>query len=617
MHLNKAIPFTKALPWLVFPPMLVAYAAICRRFFPLPNGLMGNDYAIWVPAYLDGFRWFTNNGFLSPPWFSPSFCGGQVFFADPQSAFYSLPQFLTFVHVDPVRAAYVSTLVFASAGFWGMYFLVKNRFSSSTYAAVCAAVLFMFNGFFAARMMIGHLSFQGVMLIPWIASLLMGKEPLGLDAASWRGAILAGLLLAYWQQSGLAVIMVPAGLAVLAVGLFGCALRGNSLADLLAKGALAGSLALALSASKLTASLAMLRHFPRTDYVLPGFDSAAALANVLFHSFFFSAAGAASTAEPLWRNGALMPHEVAFSITPIALAILATGAMLHIYERLTKPLPVTMPASHTRWAATVLLILVLAVPCGVLYFDPAWNAFLKTLPVLASTTASYRWALIYLPILVLLAALMADCSIRFAQFACIAVVLGVPLLGSIEDRTYYYLQGFDPAPVLGSYRALSSGQGKPEITAIAVFRQPDGSIVMDNSLMAQGLSSLICYNALYGYGLEHFQIEPLVVGPVLASLADGKLNLRNPACLLYPRENGCRLWDSFTTAELDKARAFATYQPFAFRRSTAQSVADCVTEAALVLTMVYGAWTLGTIRKRRNGVRVAAESPARPASPNT
>src|SRR5260221_2604010 len=131
---------------------------------------MGYDYSIWIPAYLDGYRWFTNNGFLSPPWFSPSFCGGQVFFPDPQSAFYSLPQFLTFLHLDPLQAAFASTLTFASAGFWWMYFLAKNRFLLSTYATVCAGVLFMFNCFFAAREIIGHASFPAAMLSPCIAA---------------------------------------------------------------------------------------------------------------------------------------------------------------------------------------------------------------------------------------------------------------------------------------------------------------------------------------------------------------------------------------------------------------------------------------------------------------
>src|SRR5262249_7517082 len=153
-------------------------------------------------------------------------------------------------------------------------------------AAVVAATLYMFNGFFVARMLIGHASFQGVMLIPWIATLLTGKRPLSIDPASWFMPILAGLLIAYWLQSGMAVVMIASGRAVLALAVLCCATGHARLVDLLAKTVVAVTVALALSASKLAANAAVLRQFPRTEYQLPGFDSLLSMANALFHSFF-------------------------------------------------------------------------------------------------------------------------------------------------------------------------------------------------------------------------------------------------------------------------------------------------------------------------------------------
>src|SRR4051794_22252779 len=77
-----------------FIVLMVAYHFIFGAYFPLPNGLMGHDYAGTLPGFMDGYLWFHNNGFLTPPWFTPSFCAGQAFFAEPQSGFYSVPQFL-------------------------------------------------------------------------------------------------------------------------------------------------------------------------------------------------------------------------------------------------------------------------------------------------------------------------------------------------------------------------------------------------------------------------------------------------------------------------------------------------------------------------------------------
>ena len=87
-----------------FVLLMVAYHLIFGAYYPLQNGLMGSDYSGALGAFTDGYLWFRTNGFLTPPWFTPSFCGGQAFFADPQSGFYSVPQFLGFV-MDPLAAA--------------------------------------------------------------------------------------------------------------------------------------------------------------------------------------------------------------------------------------------------------------------------------------------------------------------------------------------------------------------------------------------------------------------------------------------------------------------------------------------------------------------------------
>src|SRR4051812_38431934 len=102
--------------------LMLAYHLIFGAFFPLPNGYLGHDYSLGIAGFTDAYLWYRNNGFLTPPWFTPSFCGGQAFFADPQSGFYAVPTFLSFV-VDPLTATYAAILIFAALGFWGMYVL--------------------------------------------------------------------------------------------------------------------------------------------------------------------------------------------------------------------------------------------------------------------------------------------------------------------------------------------------------------------------------------------------------------------------------------------------------------------------------------------------------------
>jgi len=83
--------------------------------------------------------------------------------------------------------------------------------------------------------------------------------------------------------------------------------------------------------------------------------------------------------------------------------------------------------------------------------------------------------------------------------------------------------------------------------------------------------------------MEAFPRKTLRPGPALES-RDGVLNLKNPACYVFPEENGCSPGDHFASAQLREARAFTRYEPIAFVASTWQRLANAVTLCALVLT---------------------------------
>jgi hypothetical protein len=83
----------------------------------------------------------------------------------------------------------------------------------------------------------------------------------------------------------------------------------------------------------------------------------------------------------------------------------------------------------------------------------------------------------------------------------------------------------------------------------------------------------------------HFPIESLHPGPILAE-QNGLLNVKNPACYLYPKENSCLPGDHFAVAQLTLAQAFANYKPYAFRFPPAQKIANLVTLATLAMLAV-------------------------------
>ncbi len=558
----------------VFVFLMFAYHLTFGSYFPLPNGLMGHDYVLTLSSFVDGFLWFRNNGFLTPPWFTPSFCGGQAYFADPQSIFYSVPQFIAFF-VEPVTASYLAMLIFAGLGFWGTYFLARGPLQLSTMASLVAACLFMFNGFYSHRMIIGHYGFQPWMLVPWVAWLLC------LPKSSKSAGIVVGvgLLLAYWLQGGMATLIIPAALSVVALVCWADLIRPGRLLPAIFRGLAGGLLALMICASKLTASIALIRHFPRNFYPLPGLDDPWDILIFASQALFDSGQRTYDRVTPLWKNmqWQALPHELTYGVTFLPAIVILIGFFFYL-PRLRECKPPKFSASG------LLLLAILPIPLSLLYYSPEWNDIIKSLPVVGSTTSPYRWLIVYIPLLSLFTAKIIDRP-QILPVAFVISMLAVPGLSALEKSDFYTSQNFNPSPLQQFYRAIREGKIEPRITNIASDGSPQGR---DHQLhFVKGASALRCYNPLFGYRLEKFVQEPLAAGPIEQPTKLGGLNFRNPACLLFPEENHCKPWDSFRMEHLEKMQSFAGYRGFEFEKSTYQHLADAVTMITLAAIFLF------------------------------
>ena len=124
------------------------------------------------------------------------------------------------------------------------------------------------------------------------------------------------------------------------------------------------------------------------------------------------------------------------------------------------------------------------------------------------------------------------------------------------------------------------------LRSIEAIGGPRDQLAGRNDGLTKGVSQIACYQPLLGYRLEKFPRAPLRPGPVIAPIGD-VINLKNPACYLYPQENNCRPGDHFTIDSLDDAVAFMTYRPFPFERPDWQDAASGVSLAALAATLAF------------------------------
>lgn len=580
--------------------LVIAYGAYLAIFLPLipASGVgLGHDYALHLPNLLAGTFFFRANGLWQLPWFNPGQCGGVPFFADLNVAYYSLPQFLSFI-VDPLNAVRIAFAIFAAIGGLGMYALARSRFGASRAAAVTAAVLFLFNGFFVYRMAIGHITFHPVMLAPWLMFVALPPRD-GYHAMPFLlAATLGGIILAYMFQAGMVHAIVPLVLAsALVILAHGLATRQKVQPWIVL--AASGVVAILLSSARLVAGLSFLGNFPRSDYPLPGFADWGTSLRFALESVFWLPPVDAGFAALTNKMFALQQHEWEYGVGPAAAVLIVAGLLALVAAWAAK----AERARRFMRAVPVAIafVVVLALPVALNWYEPAWNEFLKRVPLLEASSTLLRWFVLYVPLAALFAGLSVDrvVSIPARPFVMLALLVLVVAMNALTDKRFYQLQAYDAAPITGAWHR----PGVVPITALVKADSAAGSHSGNNAIAA-GQSEIDCYQPMFGYKLEHYNASNLHPGPVTDVDAAGNLNLKNPACYVFPGENQCAPGALFSAAAESYATALTNYLAYGFAMPLRQQVAGWVNVAAIAGCLLVLATT--PVRRRRRPSRLDA-----------
>lgn len=558
-----------------------AYIPLAAQFFPSPPRLIGHDYEYFLPLLLAGRYWIARNGILAIPYFSPAFCGGLPFLANPQSIFYSAPQLFSLM-MDPVRAFLATTILFAWLGGLGTFLLMRQRFAASLPAAGLAAVVFMCNTFLLHRMAVGQITYHVIGLVPLLCHLLLTPLQRSADrraiARAAGAAAGSAMILAYVVYAGAANIAVPIALTAAAVWLLHALLRRPVPSFWLLAPA-AAILGGALAAIKLMPALVFIHQFPQPEplwiWSHPGEEIRTLLAALFWPGAIPNLPG---QEEFDYGVGFIPPIMILAGLA----AALARGAW-RCRPRLS------------AWLKLGALGLILAVPLWLNCGGPHFAAWLKTLPYLGENHVLLRWFLIYILPLGLAAGLILDYWTDAAEtrgvVALAGIVATVAFISS-AGQPYYLRQPQDIAralaadhgripklisemiynthPVLTADRALREYGHVPAIVGIG-----GSTVPRRNDALVKGLSAYPCYEPLFGFRLQNF---PTTLGPGSA--------LRDPVCYLYGPENDCRPGDPFPRSAAPAAAAFAAYRPFHFVLPLWQILSNSMTLAAAAVTIL-------------------------------
>ena len=546
--------------------------------------LTGHDYGYFLPKMLDTQAFYLKNG-LALQEYTAALCAGVFQFANPQSMALALPQALSFLFGP--RFGIQATFLLSSTLAAGGVYLCARYWGLRRMPACIAAVAFVFNGFLLTRMAIGHLAFHGFGFAPAIAAaLLYGIGTL--REGRWRPAALLGclaaLLLAMLIYGGIGVALVHtlavALIMLLICGGFDHARVKAALYCLLCLGA--GLLA---AAPKIEAVLAMNANFTRDFYPLPGF-SVAALPVAWFQSLFWIPAEAALNEGLLNKQFYLGWHELYYGFTPVVPALLIAGLILG-YGRL----PI-LAAWRERPFILGLLGLALALAVAVNLYEPHWNRLLKSLPLLGQFSGMTRFFALFIPVVALLLGWIMNQWRRIppAAVAALAAALALAQYWTLEAnlRPGMYYDKVALAPVLAAWPSAADEIPPTREVAIKTETREDGTrraahAPYDDHLVIEGKSNALCYEPLFGYRLERYPFKALRPGPIDALDAQGNLNLKNPACYVYPEANECAPGDHFRDGQQDALQALAERGDPGLAVSKRREYANLVGVATLLL----------------------------------
>jgi hypothetical protein len=571
--------------------VMLFFSIYFSQFFPNRHAALGHDYSYFFPHLLDGYYWFLENGIFKIPWYSPAFCGGVPAFPNPQNMFYSFPQFLTFA-VGPLFGVFMTIIIFAWFGYIGVYLLLHKIFAVDRLTSTLAATFFLMNGFFFNRMVIGHLTFHAFMLTPLICYFLLApikeKWPrLRRYAAFIWLSVLSGLIWSYMFYSGMASIIIPVILSVMAIACIYRYLNGNN-KSFWGRFVFSGLLSLVICSVKLLPALAFMNNFPRNNYKIPGTNLYDVI-ELIVRSLILPGTWSFSTG--IIQNYQWIPqiHDYDYNVTPFPFILIVIGTIYFVRGKRWIGLKNKTVA---QWLHAVLFVIILIIPCVLNLYTPWWQDVLKSLPMIKNSSTMIRWLIIYiLPTLVVMALFMMRSEIlkKNRPLIFIVGVATVMIINVCQPTGYYHDQNYSPSNILSAYYDHRARNGHPRIKNVFVFTDQNGKFIKigyGNDVIAIKASQMLCYEPIFGYRLEQYPLKSIKPGSIMIE-TKGVFNLKNPACYIYPVENNCSPGDPFTIAQKDEMLKFAAYHSYKFDVPIKQTIANLISPVALILSVFY------------------------------
>ena len=550
--------------------------------------LVGHDYTYSLPSFLDTAIHYRLNGPVIQ-WFTPTFGGGLPAFPNPNHMQYSIPSLLAVV-LPPWPAMMTSAVIFVSSGFLASYYFFRRTLGLNWAASLLGAFFFSANGFVITRFATGQLGYFSFPLLPLFLLLLLDTK---LPARS--SLVLFGILFATYIYSAGYFIIIIFGLSILMLLPMLFLFKSDLFQwkRLLTIAVLGGGIGILISSSKLAASFALMRYFPRLiadNYPVSAFSGLLGMMLQLLGTPsmvpLFLLAGLDPSTYPTLTRAATGTHygmwELDISITPVVFIIL----LVCLIKFLHNPRKYIRLIEDKR-GRTAFLVLALFtwVTIEFILAKGFFYPVLRQLPILSSLRGNVRFTGAFLfPLAFLSAAVYNHWSAALAEKNQVRRFLLVSLLAVIPLGAYFLFDKdmfqmiYDIAGPEKIYEQIRAGDSF-EIVEIG---KPEGE---NTGALLYRTSNLNLYEPIFGFELEYF--HPQVENGSIWDISHGSYNMTDPTGYIYPELNGNRAFDRFRLKDKESLELFAKHIQPDWKIPSFQRVLDWISGLAFLLTVFY------------------------------
>lgn len=590
----------------IFFFIFIIHQYIFLDFFPNQNNRLGHDFEYFLPSFIFGKIWFQNN-FLNVPWFSPSFCCGTPFYPDPQTAFYSIQQ-IFYIYFNPLLATKLLFAYFSFLGFFGMFFLLRKNFKISFFTSLLGATLFIFNGFFVFRSIIGHIAYINFSLIPiYCFFLIEGFTNRNLFIKNiYLG--LSSLVLSSFFYSGAGPIMPLIIVCIFSILLFfSFKIKKFKIIFLsLVKSFIIGIL---ISISKISASLFFLNNFKR-KLEPTYFESPIEYLNLIFKSLFFVPDIEFFNKNILNKNISNFGiHEIEYGVTFVPFLV-----FLVFLTRLKTFIKIE---SFNKILLLSLAIILLPIILNTNLFN--FQSFWNSIPIIGSSWVQVRWSAIYIiPLILFSVIVLENINIsKYKNFFIVTLIFIAIFQNVLRDKSFYHNQMYNPKDIVKFSKKIDNHNLNKnyDIKGYAVIVDKDDKLVKHNKrndLFTLNLSSAFCYQPLFGYNLKDFPKKNIIfnkkikisekkfisIGEPHVANDKNKFNFFNPSCFLFPNENNCLPGDLFSKSQEKSLKNFLNYEKIDFKKNKIQNVLDYISLFSFLILIIFLIRNLYFLRKK-------------------